>query len=71
MQHFHKNDVPLEVGIFTSQDILEANRRHDRQYGWSLQQPNSYTNLARFPETVTGDFYEACDRQRECERHEP
>jgi hypothetical protein len=68
MQHYHKTNVPLEVGTYSSVDIEQANRRHDQSYGWSFQNTHAYSNLARFPETVTGDFYEACDRQREREK---
>ena len=56
MQHYHKSDVPLEVGAYSPGDITEANRQHDQHYGWSFLNTHAYSNLARFPETVTGDF---------------
>lgn len=42
------------AGVFTPEEILEANRRHDRYYGWSFEFPSLYTNLARLPETTLG-----------------
>lgn len=42
------------AGVFSTEGILEANRRHDRHYGWSFEFPSLYTNLARLPETTIG-----------------
>jgi hypothetical protein len=44
-------DVPLNTGVFSQEDIAEANRR---QYGWSNKFSSVYTNIGRFPETVIG-----------------
>lgn len=52
--HAKEDDVPLNTGTFTKEDILEANRRHDHHYGWSLRFSRVYTNLARLPETTVG-----------------
>ena len=50
-----RSDVPLNVGTFSVEEIAEANRRHDRHYGFNLSQNNhAYTNLMRFPESVLG-----------------
>lgn len=43
-----------DSGIFTPMEIDEANRRHDRTYGWSFLWPGIYTNALRLPETVVG-----------------
>ena len=43
-------------GVFSAEEILAANRRHDRQYGWSFLWPAVFTNNARLPETVVGEL---------------
>lgn len=49
--------VPLNVGVFSVADIAEANRRHDRHYGFNLSQNNhAYTNAFRLPESVLGEL---------------
>jgi hypothetical protein len=49
-----RQETPLMVGAFTVQEILDANRRHDLQYGWNSRFPTIYTNAFRLPETVAG-----------------
>ena len=41
-------------GVFSPQEIEQANRRHDLAYGWSFNWPDHYVNSARLPETVVG-----------------
>lgn len=41
-------------GAFSEQEILAANRRHDRYYGWSFEWPGIYANALRLPETTVG-----------------
>ena len=52
-----EEELPSGSGVFTDEELREANARHDRYYGWSPSCPNAYTNLDRFPETVIGDWY--------------
>lgn len=49
------DDVPLEVGAYTVDEIVAANRRHDRVYGWSPLFPMTYSNRRRMPESVWGE----------------
>ena len=49
-----EDDVPLNTGTFSQEEILAANRRHDHHYGWSSRFSRVYTNLARLPETTVG-----------------
>jgi hypothetical protein len=49
-----RDDVPLNVGAFSVEEILAANRRHDLQYGWNSKFTSIYTNAFRLPETVAG-----------------
>ena len=39
--------VELRKSAFSEEEILAANNRHDREYGWSVKMPHVYTNLAR------------------------
>ena len=43
-----------ETGVFSPEQIAEANDRHDRHYGWSILYPGCYFNYGRLPETVIG-----------------
>jgi hypothetical protein len=44
---------------------LDANRRHDRRYGWHISAPTVYTNLSRNPEyqPVHPDFPDITEDQ--------
>ena len=48
------SDVPLVCEVFTHEEILATNRRHDREYGWDNTMPRCYTNPRRLPETEIG-----------------
>jgi hypothetical protein len=41
-------------GVFSAEELNEANRRHDLKYGWSFLWPTIFSNAARLPETVIG-----------------
>ena len=51
-----KAEEPLVTSRFSEAEILEANRHHDRHYGWTGLYPGIYTNAGRLPETVSGDL---------------
>jgi hypothetical protein len=44
-----------DSGAFTALEIEQANARHDRDYGWSRESSNVYTNPFRLPESVLGE----------------
>ena len=50
--------IDQSSGAFTAKQVADANRRHDRYYGWDIQWPMAYTNAFRLPESVLGDIYE-------------
>jgi hypothetical protein len=51
-----------DFGAFTALEVKQANERHDRDYGWSRELSNVYTNRFRLPESVIGDpFGEAAE----------
>jgi len=52
MSKYH-DEVPYVVDVYPLCDILSANVRHDRHYGWSNRWPRDFTNQRRFPETTT------------------
>ncbi len=65
---YHDHDIPLETGIFSMAEIEAANRRHDRQYGFSFRDTHHYSNLMRHPESIVGGFLENVCRQHEQEQ---
>ena len=50
-----RDDSPLVCDVFSVKEILEANARHDRYYGWSKRWPTIFTNRRRLPETTLPD----------------
>jgi hypothetical protein len=59
----YKDEDPFIVDTYDVSSIIAANIQHDRKYGWSHENPSNYTNLARHPESVVGDFYEIMAKQ--------
>jgi hypothetical protein len=47
-----------DSGAFTALEVEQANARHDRDYGWSRESSNVYTNPFRLQESVIGQPFE-------------
>ena len=47
------DEEPYRTDAYSLADIVAANERHDRAYGWSYLCATCYTNLLRFPESTT------------------
>ena len=59
----YAHSIPEETsGAFTAAEIAEANSHHDRAYGWTPFLSSCYTNLNRFPETVSGSIEDYWNR---------
>lgn len=50
----HADADPYVTGVFSVEEIKEANRRHDIVNGWSMTWPTVFTNSGRLPETFVG-----------------
>jgi len=44
---YHTVEKPIQNSPFTDEEIIAANERHDREYGWSIKEPRIYTNPSR------------------------
>ena len=56
------DDSPPVVGTYSVKEIKEFNPRHDKFYGFNLNQGNYYTNNTRLPETFHGPVSELWNR---------
>ena len=52
MSKYH-DETPYVVDVYPLADIIAANKRHDRELGWSTRWPRCFTNMRRFPETTS------------------
>ncbi len=57
------DNSPLVVGVYSAEQILVANGRHDARNGWTKEFPAIFTNLKRFPETVVGSIFDFWEHQ--------